>query len=328
MLESPGSLDFIYELLYGPRTATNFLHNGQLVESFGANDDVNVDVEDRHKLAKRALGRLSQSIMFRFEGDYGEHRMEGSNGATYATFQSGHLRGINITEDSGEPQGIASLIILHQKFVTQLSQLRSRPGNNKLQIKHLQFRLAVLIGHEVIHALCQARDGALLHECQLSAQEGRPPVSSTTEPFRRDEIVSEPGSSWENQLFGGKITSHPTNLDAAMLLTEWPSHMTHSDYYPTRGEYNDEAMQYIIPLHFIRQMHRHAFWAEMGDEDSTALYIKKIVGMRRRLPEIESDPNRPREGWRMQPESQLADPSASKANETSREHGQRLYGEP
>lgn len=99
---------------------------------------------------------------------------------------------------------------------------------------------------------------------------------------------------------------------------EWPSDFdydAHRPPPPKRGTFKQEVIQYMVRLHFIRQLHRQRFWNDVGPYDTTALYIKKIVGRIRAHPVRESTTEWIHK-WRMLPGDTAPDPSLSRANET------------
>ena len=152
------------------------------------------------------------------------------------------------------------------------------------------------------------------------------------EPFFRDEAMAEIGICWENQVFGGKIMWEGTVNDA-LFVSKWPSFLSGRDScVRRRREEKRTARKYVVPFHFIKNMHRKGFWDDVIPGDVSALYIKKTIGIEylKDDPNLETLPfNFSQINWlskdgsrRVDKESggrPVPDPSASHANETEHE---------
>lgn len=92
----------------------------------------------------------------------------------------------------------------------------------------------------------------------------------------------------------------------------------------------------MVPLHYLRNIHRDDFWDNIKADDATALHIQEIVGIFVTNPGAESDASGfangsgEGEGPSDGPDSfrvagdRGGDPSASKANESLAERTQRV----
>ena len=160
----------------------------------------------------------------------------------------------------------------------------------------------------------------------------------TDEPFYRNETMAEIGYCWENQVFGGNVFWSSKTSDP-LFVSKWPSLFTDSEF-PKRGKEKRTARRYVVSLHFTRNMHRQGFWDNLVPGDSTALYIKKTIGIEYINPDEEalsidsSQINWPRDESssrvsRERDGQPIPDPSASRANETEEERRAReLASEP
>lgn len=340
MLQSPASLDLIYKIIYAPRRfpRERIDYEGQAVleiEFTGTN-------ETRRNMAKKALNRLAESISFMTENpqDDGEKNCDAIVSHTLAL----HSYGINIADDSGTPRGIASLIRLNRNHLSKLTILLAQNGDNTSQVLTLQFKLAVSICHNIVHAIGHAADLTLLLDAIMestyrdlatleNAERSKERVGSN-EPFVEDESVAELGYSWESAVLGGTV-QWASQIEHPLFFSKWPSFLTDGDY-PHREPYSRTATQYVVPLHYLRNIHRQAFWDNMKVGDTTALHIQELVGI------LVTNPDADPEDLCNEPDSKkiekhnegpdsfrvvsntAGDPSGSRANETLAERTRRI----
>ena len=99
--------------------------------------------------------------------------------------------------------------------------------------------------------------------------------------------MAEIGNSWEHQVFGGKVMWSGESASDPLFVCKWPSFLTLSgeDDYPTRGNENFTARKYVVPFHYIQNLHRQEFWESMGSEDAGALVIKRTIGIEYQNPD-------------------------------------------
>ena len=164
MLETPSSLDFLYQVVYSPRvTAGQGLDNrGHPYKEFGW--DVIPPVTGR-QMARDALFRLSHSLSFMISCLHDNPAMEGTIGLT-ATNLKGFQDGVKINEASGKP-GLASTITLNKHFVCVLKKLNAQEEDTTSQKKlSLQVTLAITLCHEIAVSVIS-----------------KPTTSSTCSPF-------------------------------------------------------------------------------------------------------------------------------------------------
>ena len=342
MLQTPASLDLIYKIIYGPRRfpRERMDYEGQPVfeiESVESN-------ETRRNMAKKALNRLAESLSFIVETPKEDGKKNCD--ATVSHSLALHSYGINIADDSGTPRGIASTIRLDRNHLSKLTLLLDQHGDNTSQILTLQFKLAISICHNIIHAISHAADLALLLDAimestyrDLATLENTSRSKErvvTNEPFLENETVAELGYSWENAVLGGTV-QWANQVDHPLFFSKWPSFLTDGDY-PRRGGYSRTATQYVVPLHYLRNIHRQEFWDGMKAGDITALHMQELVGIlvtnpdadidnlsstEPDLKEIEKHNNEGQDSFRVVGNT-AGDPSASRANETLAERMQRV----
>lgn len=340
MLQSPASLDLVYKIIYGPRRfpRERMDYEGQPVfeiECIETN-------ETRRNMAKKALNRLAESLSFIAEipKEDGKTNCDAVVSHSLAL----HSYGINIADDSGNPRGVASTILLNRNHLSKLTIVLGQDGDNTSQILTLQFKLAVSMCHNIIHAIGHAADLALLLDAIMEStyrdlatlentERSKERVGSN-EPFVEKESVAELGYSWENAVLGGTV-QWANQVDHPLFFSKWPSFLTDGDY-PRRAAYSRTATQNVVPLHYLRNIHRQEFWDNMKAGDTTALHIQGLVGI------LVTNPDADTENLCTEPDSKetekhnegpdsfrvvgntAGDPSGSRANETLAERIQRI----
>ena len=339
MLQSPASLDLIYKIIYGPRRfpRERMDYEGQPcfeIECIETN-------ETRRSMVKKALNRLAESLSFITENpkEDGKKNCDAIVSHSLAL----HSYGINIADDSGTPRGIASTIRLNRNHLSKLTLLLGQNGDNTSQILTLQFKLAVSICHNIVHAIGHAADLALLLDAIMEStyrdlatlentERSKERVGSN-EPFMENESVAELGYSWENAVLGGTV-QWANQVDHPLFFSKWPSFLTDGDY-PRRAAYSTTATQYVVPLHYLRNIHRQEFWDNMKAGDTTALHIQGVVGILVTNPDADPEilstgpDSKEAEKHNDGPDSfrvvgyPASDPSGSRANETLAERIQR-----
>ena len=192
-----------------------------------------------------------------------------------------------------------------------------------------------------MHAIGHAADLALLLDAIMestyrdlatlgNSDRSKERVGSN-EPFVEDEGVAELGYSWENAVLGGTV-QWANQVDHPLFFSKWPSFLTDGDY-PRRAPYSTTTTQYVVPLHYLRNVHRQAFWDNMKVGDITALHIQGLVGIL--VTDPDADPecteadskevgkhNEGADTFRIV--SDTAGDPGSRANETLAERSQRI----
>ena len=340
MLQSPASLDLIYKIIHGPRRFPRepLEYEGQPVfeiEWIETN-------ETRRNMAKKVLNRLAESLSFMAENSKDDDKKNCD--AIVSHSLALHSYGINIGDDSGTPRGIASTIRLNRNHLSKLTTLLGQDGDNTSQILTLQFKLAVSMCHNVIHAIGHAANLALLLDAIMEStyrdlailentERSKERVGSN-EPFMENESVAELGYSWENAVLGGTV-QWANQVDHPLFFSKWPSFLTDGDH-PRRAAYSRTATKYVVPLHYLRNIHRQEFWDNTKAGDTTALHIQGVVGI------LVTNPDADTEDLCTEPDSKeieehnegpdsfrvigdtACDPSGSRANETLAERIQRI----
>ena len=342
ILRSPPSLNADYDLYYSPRVDPEkpIIHEGQPVLEFHSVKTLAEYWPHRSRVTNAALDRLAGVISFIVASEEQIPKLKGTNGFTKPHVQL-HPHGVNIQDDTGVPKGIGSLILIHEKFVTDLKRLRNEAGvDNSFRIHSLTFKAAATMCHEIFHAKALAIDQTFLLDVLVELSNRNYAVkrkirredtdAASNEPLFEDNSDAELGHFWENIVFGGNI-HYDNNVDNCLFFSKWPSWWTSIEHNRRLG-YRKKMTKYIVPMHYISNVFRQDFWDKMKDDDLTALKIQKLVGMREPCPypeliksEWDSDDSEelyplervhiPRV-CREKGEEVLEDPSKSKANET------------
>ena len=106
-----------------------------------------------------------------------------------------------------------------------------------------------------------------------------PKADNVNEDLFEDENAAEAGYSWENYVFGGIIELLDLNSANPLLVIEWPNFLK-GDQDLRKGGWKPSATQYIVPRQFILNVNSQEWWNKVKKNDTTALYIKKIIGIR------------------------------------------------
>ncbi|KAK4693204.1 hypothetical protein P7C71_g4151, partial [Lecanoromycetidae sp. Uapishka_2] len=302
MLQSPASLDFIYHITYSPRNPCG-TYNGQPCSEI-VPTPLKVHKDRRRRMAKAVLARLAPTIELRVEHEKNLPEMRGAHALTKATLANAR-DGINIAEDEGAPVGMASVIRINHDELDRLVKLRAEvrernrdsfpkdrhPSRNDPAIRfRLQFKLAMTICHEIIHAIEIALDGEYF---RLYRNEEARLIDPTyvaqrvfvNEPYFGRDRVAELGYAWENHVFGGTVQlgEGPTY---PLFFNKGPSYLNHSDF-PYR-KYRKSCTRYVVSMYYVCNLRRHDVWEYIRDHgDVSSLYIQKIIGYKTFL----NDPN-------------------------------------
>ena len=122
-----------------------------------------------------------------------------------------------------------------------------------------------------------SREWNARNQAQMNGREYQIQPIELDEPFYKDETMAEIGYCWENQVFGGNVMWSRKASDP-LFVSKWPNFFTDGDH-PTRAKQKHTARRYIVSSHFVKNLHRQAFWDNVRPGDETALYIKKTVGI-------------------------------------------------
>ena len=102
---------------------------------------------------------------------------------------------------------------------------------------------------------------------------------NVNEDLFEGENVAEAGYSWENFVFGGIIELLDLNPANPLLVVEWPNFLKGARDL-RMGGWKPSATQYIVPRQYILNVNSQKWWNNVKRNDDTALYIKKIIGIR------------------------------------------------
>lgn len=150
----------------------------------------------------------------------------------------------------------------------------------------LQFEMAVLLLHELVHACWYFVNG-----------------SEDKNPFFGDSIINELGFEMENQLFGGHLTriygdetrvkrykhnEKESLLRGIVALWEWPYQLQAQDYIKDKNVdllYRKEPIEvrpldqaWRVELPFLQQLFTDNFWEDVSLENSRALRPQRTQG--------------------------------------------------
>lgn len=146
-----------------------------------------------------------------------------------------------------------SIITLHSDLyvaAAKFSRLRYPDVAQKLRFS---FLLAVLLVHELCHAVHATHDPPKrqMHDHMFGSKYSASTMS-IREPFVLAQTEAEVGAAWERQMFGGKIDSINGRLDGqcGLSITDWP--------FPVMDSERREL--FAIPMSFIEKLFRKETW--------------------------------------------------------------------
>ena len=292
ILTSPGSLDVIYNILYARRGRVVLLNHPLGLTELTPEDPLGPEQRD---LARRALNRLAESRRLYIEDSNDKGSKMGDSYAYTISGLGDFPDGISITDTApggNQKKGAASSTFVNRGFMTTLATLHAQQDTKRAEILTLETKMAMTLCHEVTHACNNAvnedllagfLDEMRLRESSSNRGERREPrVVNDKEPFGKGQDLAELGWHWEQAVFGGTFTYDPYKPDHPLQVAKWPNFLSYGKDLPCRrGKGQKWKMtNYVVPMYFIRNLHRQEFWEEVDPNDKTALQIHKMVGIR------------------------------------------------
>lgn len=282
MIECPASNGIQYDIMYGERLVSMpslLRHDLQVFTLLQSSTPYDV----KEKLARQGRLKLAESISFCFIDSKDREGIDGGTQGITSPNLERYPQGVKILQgDESECFGLASTTFIRKSYLDTLVQLYDDPEKNQLQIRSLQFKLAVTIDHEVAHALNQAVDPALYRRFLEKGLFVRGKVPNN-EPFYNNHQSAEWGFSWEKEVFGGYITQHPDNTNAPILISEWPSYRhRYPESYPSRGLWPACTVEYLVPTYYLNNIQNQRYWACIASAapSTSAFKIRRAVGIR------------------------------------------------
>lgn len=153
MLETPASLDFLYQVAYSPRITSRqgLSKRGRPCKEFGWSEPPPVT---GRQMAKMALRRLSHSLTFMIGDSNVNPEVEDSFAVTIPTL-TGFSKGVKMNEASSL-MGSAGRIIVNEDYLLMLRDLDIQKENTTSQRMSLQVKMAITLCHEISVSLFEA----------------------------------------------------------------------------------------------------------------------------------------------------------------------------
>lgn len=286
ILECPASTVFLYTLMYEPRK--------KLVE-----DSIRLSAElynvwypkrqmaDMKRGVAAKMKKLEEQIQFEW---FDEISAEGKDYCPVA-YTSGNMEQVSLINlgPAGWDSGLASITHLpytiglaiqaereklknmNRSYVTSpIARTNKTYARSLSVLLRLQFRLAVVICHEVVHA--------------VDIGTNPPGLRSSPEPFLCDHRLNELGCAYENCLFGG-VMEHVSedNWQQPQRFTRWPSldgPDSSCQVYERRLP-GRLATSYFVSMRFISDVQQQDFWNRpVSIRGTVMLQIPKTIGFR------------------------------------------------
>lgn len=147
ILESPESLDFLYQVAYSPRRVADkgLSNKGRPCKEFGWIEPPSKGYA--RQMARDALRRLSNSLSFTI-GDPAANPALGHAVAVTGFVLEGFEDGVKINDASGQ-SGMASRITINQEFLVMLTELETQEEDTTWQKMSMELKLAITLCHEI-----------------------------------------------------------------------------------------------------------------------------------------------------------------------------------
>ena len=147
ILETPKSLDFLYQVTFSPRTSARGQRSdrGRVCKEIGWTEHPSPLMA--REATKRALRQLSRSLSFQIGDPEVNPDIRGAIAFTNPNVV-GFGDGVKMNEVSGK-SGMASVITLNEKFIKMLSELDAQEGDTTSQKMSLQLKIAITLCHEI-----------------------------------------------------------------------------------------------------------------------------------------------------------------------------------
>lgn len=297
MILSPGSLRFLYTVMYGTRRPLMAEPADADIKGKGKGP-----AKDRQQLKKagiplteilRSLEPLSSvdklvTTVLRNVGDFIVFDFNDgieTNGYTSADLKK-YPSGVSVRHDM-LTSGLGSKIQIKGIYFTCLERMISQNGETNdfgSEIIAWQFKLAVTLCHEVVHASFLATNEPLATWWQKTPK-GDYRKAPYMEPFIEGQSVAELGFSWENEVFGGmilqQIGNHKDTVFTPLFVCQWPNHMVRSISEPQKRPPERIVNLYLVSTYYLRNIQLQAGWDFIAISPVTddTLKIRKGVGL-------------------------------------------------
>lgn len=163
--------------------------------------------------------------------------------------------------------GYPNIVFFNRQFLVQIRRLREQNKTNSVEMLNLQFDLARILCHELVHAINLACSSQARLMNINSAKVGESDRKYRQhEPYYEDQELSELGVAWEVEMFGGYIGVLSTNSNT------WPCGITtvardQRRFYPGKPWKGhkppvDERLpkRAIVSVHYVHQIQQQSFW--------------------------------------------------------------------
>ena len=146
-----------------------------------------------------------------------------------------------------------SVITLHSDLYIAAAKFAKLKYPDVAQKLRFSFLLAVLLVHELCHAIHATHDPPKrqMHD-HLFGSRYSASTMSIREPFVLGQTEAEVGASWERQMFGGKIDTINGRLDGqyGLSITDWP--------FPVMDSERREL--FAIPMSYMEKLFQRETW--------------------------------------------------------------------
>jgi len=261
---SPASIACLYAILYSRRETIENPGVGLKAPVVYFRVGQGLELEQMPSKVNQALKRLAESMTFKFAHHSTRPNVKGYTSPLYP--EPAKVVAISIVDEPGR-EGVVPTITLDPDILVCLEALRSQGENSIGQLLSLQFSMAKLYAHEMVHAVHMAIYPSLLayfsrrKACKTPEEFESVKALPPREPCFEDERSPELGLSFENYVFHGTSIRTIANVDGPMILHEWP---IQTQIPPT-----------LVPMEFIFRLQRQGFRDNMDPKDVLSIRVRQ-----------------------------------------------------
>ena len=286
-LNSANSSIFVHSLVYGERKPVpsrcniggqTFRANGKVVKVGGG---ACTDVKRTEKFSIDKINHIWRQIAL--HSRFGPKSKAGCNGyCAHIDKDGADVRGNGC-------HGQATFIAFHRKFLVDIYALLASGKEHSLEMLNVQFSLAVILCHEVGHAIGFASNSEYRRD-MLSARITKVQSPTYVEPFYDGQHTAELGYAFVNEIldcnFTQYVDAHPETF---CQLSDWPNGWYHHSFAPYVMPNRDAPAKardyevFILDMRYVQRVFRQDFWDSLAklpepEDQGRALKIPKTVG--------------------------------------------------
>ena len=293
---SPASVRFVHAILYGPRDKNGYKnYRGNATEGAATAKWSDLALGDELHPSRISLFSIRREVALGMQclDNYIWWGLVPPSSTESNPYYAAYTQRVGKVSLRGEEalyrEGSGSRITLNRDVHQTLLDLHAQKDQTPdvlNSILRLQFRIATLMCHELCHAVQNAVT------TKMANGEDEP------EPYWKSQSLNELGHAWENEVFGGVITTDEGDaVSGPIRVNKWPSEQAYDDSFRkihARRSPKKVSSYYYVPMDWIANVQKQRNWdlviIENFRYDETLLYIPKQIGYRKASGWRTSDP--------------------------------------